>query len=82
MHKNKVLLPYVQRDFAQVLTTGEQIEKAYQLIEYLFVFTNKRLILVDKHGTPTTKSSSLASVRYTAHFSVVESLVTSTLMQS
>jgi hypothetical protein len=63
MYKNKVLPPYVQGDFAQVLTTGEQIEKAYQLIEYLFVFTNKRLILVDKHGTPTTRSSSFASVQ-------------------
>jgi hypothetical protein len=37
-------------EFAQVLAPGEQVEKAYQLIRDLFVFTNKRLILVDKQG--------------------------------
>lgn len=37
-------------DFAQVLTEGERIERAYQLIRDLFVFTDKRLILVDKKG--------------------------------
>ena len=40
----------IENDFAQVLASGEQIEKAYQLIRDLFVFTNKRLILVDKQG--------------------------------
>ncbi|MDJ0555526.1 MAG: PH domain-containing protein [Microcoleaceae cyanobacterium MO_207.B10] len=36
--------------FSDVLVDGEQIEKAYQIIRDLFVFTNKRLILVDKQG--------------------------------
>ncbi len=45
----------IQADFAQVLATGEQIEKAYQLIRDLFVFTNKRLILVDKQGITGNK---------------------------
>lgn len=40
----------IEGDFAQVLAAGERIEKAYQLIRDLFVFTNKRLILVDKQG--------------------------------
>lgn len=40
----------VGSDFAQVLAPGERVEKAYQLIRDLFVFTNKRLILVDKQG--------------------------------
>lgn len=40
----------IDGEFAQVLASGEQIEKAYQLIRDLFVFTNKRLILVDKQG--------------------------------
>lgn len=40
----------IEDDFAQVLASGERIEKSYQLIRDLFVFTNKRLILVDKQG--------------------------------
>lgn len=40
----------IEGDFAQVLALAERIEKAYQLIRDLFVFTNKRLILVDKQG--------------------------------
>jgi hypothetical protein len=35
----------IEGDFAQILASSEQIEKAYQLIRDLFVFTNKRLIL-------------------------------------
>ena len=42
-------------DFAQVLAQGERVEKAYQLIRDLFVFTNKRLILVDKQGLTGNK---------------------------
>ncbi len=34
----------------RVLASGERIEKSCQLIRDLFVFTNKRLILVDKQG--------------------------------
>jgi hypothetical protein len=45
----------IEADFAQVLSSGEQIEKAYQLIRDLFVFTNKRLILVDKQGFTGSK---------------------------
>ncbi len=40
----------IEGDFAQVMAPGEQIETAYQLIRDLFIFTNKRLILVDKQG--------------------------------
>ena len=43
----------IQEDFSQVsqvLSGEERIEKAYRLLRNLFVFTNKRLILVDKQG--------------------------------
>lgn len=40
----------IQQEFAQILASDEQIQQAYQLIRDLFVFTNKRLILVDKQG--------------------------------
>lgn len=58
-------------DFAQVLAPGERVEKAYQLIRDLFVFTNKRLILVDKQGL-TGKKIEYHSLPYGSitHFSV------------
>lgn len=45
----------IEGEFAQVLASGERIEKAYLLIRDLFVFTNKRLILVDKQGMTGNK---------------------------
>ncbi len=45
----------IQTEFAQILASGERIEKAYQLIRDLFVFTDKRLILVDKQGITGSK---------------------------
>ena len=45
----------IQTDFSQVLSEGERIEKAYRLLRDLFVFTNKRLILVDKQGLTGNK---------------------------
>lgn len=45
----------IQEDFSQVLPGEERIEKAYRLIRDLFVFTNKRLILVDKQGLTGNK---------------------------
>jgi hypothetical protein len=40
---------------ADSLVDGEVIEKAYQVIRDMFVFTNKRLILVDKQGVTGSK---------------------------
>ncbi len=45
----------VEGEFGQVLSSGERIEKAYQLIRNLFVFTDKRLLLVDKQGLTGNK---------------------------
>lgn len=45
----------IQEDFSQVLSESERIEKAYRLLRDLFVFTNKRLILVDKQGLTGNK---------------------------
>ena len=52
---SEIQVPKIQGEFAQVLAAGEQIEKAYQLIRDLFVFTNKRLLLVDKQGITGNK---------------------------
>ena len=61
----------IEGDFAQVMAPGEQIERAYQLIRDLFVFTNKRLILVDKQGLTGSKLE-YHSIPYKniTHFSV------------
>jgi hypothetical protein len=61
----------LQAEFARVLAAGERIEKAYQLIRDLFVFTDKRLILVDKQGLTGAKVE-YHSLPYRAitHFSI------------
>ena len=45
----------LQAEFEKVLAPRERIEKAYQLIRDLFIFTDKRLILVDKQGVTGSK---------------------------
>jgi hypothetical protein len=61
----------IQREFARVLAPSERIEKAYKLIRDLFIFTNKRLILVDKQGL-TGKKVEYHSIPYRniTHFSI------------
>lgn len=61
----------IQEDFSQVLSGEERIEKAYRLIRDLFVFTNKRLILVDKQGLTGNKVEYHSlPYRSITHFSV------------
>ena len=45
----------IQAEFAQVLASGERVEKAYQLIRDMFVFTDKRLIFVNRQGLTGSK---------------------------
>lgn len=45
----------IQQEFARILASGEVVEHAYQLIRDYFVFTNKRLMLVDKQGVTGSK---------------------------
>ncbi len=60
-----------QREFARILAKDERIEKAYKLIRDLFIFTDKRLILVDKQGL-TGKKVEYHSIPYKSitHFSI------------
>lgn len=68
---SEVNVAEVQRDFSKILSTNERIEKAYKLIRDLFIFTNKRLILVDKQGI-TGKKVEFHSIPYKniTHFSI------------
>jgi hypothetical protein len=68
---SEVSITEVEKEFSRVLTTDESIDKAYKLIRDLFIFTNKRLILVDKQGV-TGKKVEIHTIPYKniTHFSV------------
>jgi len=61
----------LQRDLDAILAEGEVLVKAFKVIRDLFVFTDKRLILVDKQGI-TGKKAEYHSIPYRSisHFSV------------
>ncbi|RWX00469.1 PH domain-containing protein [Flavobacterium cerinum] len=52
---SEVNIEKITGEFQPMLIPGEKIEKAYKLIRDMFVFTNKRLILVDKQGITGSK---------------------------
>ncbi|OAH53171.1 MULTISPECIES: PH domain-containing protein [Bacillaceae] len=53
----------MKKEFGEVLATNEKVEKSYKLIRDLFIFTNRRLILVDKQGM-TGKKVEIQSLPY------------------
>ncbi|TWS95459.1 MULTISPECIES: PH domain-containing protein [unclassified Streptococcus] len=53
----------VERELADILVAGEQVELAFSLVRDLIVFTERRLILVDKQGM-TGKKTSYKSLPY------------------
>lgn len=53
----------VEEQLRDVLVPGEQVDLAFALIRDLIVFTEKRLILVDKQGV-TGKKTSYKSIPY------------------
>ncbi len=61
----------VEKELELVITEHEKVEKAYKLIRDLIVFTNTRLILIDKQGV-TGKKVEYHSIPYKSitHFSV------------
>ncbi len=61
----------LQRELNAVLVEGEQVFKAFRIIRDMFIFTDKRLILIDKQGI-TGKKAEYLSIPYKSisHFSV------------
>lgn len=61
----------VENEYSHILAVNERIERSYRLIRDMFIFTNKRLILVDKQGV-TGKKIEYHSIPYRAitHFSI------------
>lgn len=45
----------LQKDYGKLLISDEEIELGFKLIRDVFIFTNKRLILVDKQGLTASK---------------------------
>ena len=43
------------KDFEKLMIDGEDIEMGFKLIRDVFIFTNKRLILVEKQGVTGSK---------------------------
>lgn len=70
-HASEVDLGSVEKQLGAILGQGEAIEKAYKIVRDLVVFTNKRLILIDKQGM-TGKKVEYHSIPYRSisHFSV------------
>jgi hypothetical protein len=60
-----------QNEFAQIYAPNEKVQKAYILIRDFFIFTDKRLILVDKQGL-TGHKVDYHSIPYKSirHFSI------------
>ena len=60
-----------QQQYQELLAPGEKIDKAYKVIRDMFLFTNKRLILVDIQGI-TGKKIEYMSIPYEniTHFSI------------
>lgn len=61
----------VQSEFASAFIEGEKVEHAYKLVRDVIIFTNLRLLLVDKQGM-SGKKTELHSIPYAkiSHFSV------------
>ena len=61
----------IEKDLADILGEGETVERAFQVIRDLLIFTRTRLILVDKQGI-TARKTEYHSIPYRAisHYSV------------
>lgn len=46
----------LQKDYGKLLIEGEEIEVGFKLIRDAFIFTTKRLILIDKQGLTASKT--------------------------
>ena len=49
----------VEKDYEQILLSEEQVELGFKLIRDIFIFTNKRLIIIDKQGITGKKTEYL-----------------------
>ena len=55
----------IKKEYFRLLAPTEEIEKAYKLVRDMIIFTNKRVIFIDKQGV-TGKKVEYQSVPYRA----------------
>ena len=55
----------IEKHLSKVLADDERIERAFQLVRDLIIFTNRRLMLVDRQGM-TGKKTTYHSIPYRA----------------
>lgn len=68
---SEVNVKELQKDLDATIIDGETVIKAFKIIRDLFIFTDKRLILIDKQGL-SGKKAEYHSIPYKSisHFSV------------
>lgn len=68
---SKANIDDINKNYAKLLATNEVIQQAYKIFRDLFIFTDKRLIIVDKQGL-TGKKTTYHSIPYKSikHFSI------------
>lgn len=60
---SKVDVAEIQEEYGKLLGVSEEMQHAYKLTRDVFIFTNRRLILVDKQGM-TGKKTEYLSIPY------------------
>jgi hypothetical protein len=55
-HSSRTDIGKLQQEFQPMLVDGETLVCAYRVLRDMIVFTNKRLILVDKQGVTSSKT--------------------------
>ena len=70
-NSSEVNISKIRDEYDEIIGDNENIEKAYKLVRDMFIFTNKRLILIDKQGI-TGKKCEYHSIPYKSisHFSI------------
>jgi hypothetical protein len=64
-NSSEVPAAQLQTEYAPILMPGEQVLKGYMLVRDAFIFTDKRLVLVDRQGL-TGKKVEYQSIPYRA----------------
>ena len=62
-HATEIDIVQIQNEFEPLLAEGEEIEVAFKLIRDMLIFTNTRLIMVDKEGL-TGKKQEFLTIPY------------------
>jgi hypothetical protein len=55
-HSSKADIGKLHQEFSPILIEGEELVSAYRIVRDMIVFTNKRLIIVDKQGVTGSKA--------------------------